>query len=78
MESFRPHGIRRVAEVWQDAHDMPWLVVARFAEVDGRVRCVGLELRSYVAQKESLAVDQGDWPRPRSSATRPTGRAVGA
>jgi hypothetical protein len=62
MESFRPHEIRRVAQVWQDAHDMPWLVVAAFAEVDGRVRCVGLELRSYVAQKESVAVDQGDWP----------------
>jgi hypothetical protein len=62
MESFRPYEIRRVAEVWHDAHDMPWLVVAAFAEIDGRVQCVGLELRSYLAQKESLAVDQGNWP----------------
>ena len=62
MESFRPHEVRRVATVWQDMHDMPWLVVAAFAEIDGRMQCVGLELRSYVAHRESVEVDQGDWP----------------
>ena len=62
MDSFRPHEIRRVAKVWQDVHHQQWLVVADFAEIAGRIECVGVQLRSYIRHQEALRAEQSDWP----------------
>lgn len=62
MKSFRPHEIRRAAEVWRDVDHKQWLLVADFAEIAGRIECVGMELRSYVRLKETLSLEQDDWP----------------
>ena len=49
----RPNEIYRGARVCRIA-DRPWLLVADFAEIEGRLECVGMELRSFLRQEGAV------------------------
>jgi hypothetical protein len=46
-ELLRPREIVRASAI-SDIGGRPWLLIADFAEVGGRLECVGIELRSYL------------------------------
>ena len=38
-----------------------WLLIADFAEIDGRIECVGMQLRSYICHQESVVAGETEW-----------------
>ena len=52
MAHLYPHQVYRLSRLWKDNDRRPWLLVADFAEIEGRIECVGMELRSYARTRE--------------------------
>ena len=55
MSYLHPHQIHRAACLWRTENGEPWLIVFSFAEIGGRIECVGMEMRSYIAFKEEAS-----------------------
>jgi hypothetical protein len=48
VRTFRPNEIVTLSKTWPGPDGGPWLLTYQLAEVDGRLECVGFEIRSYL------------------------------
>lgn len=53
----RTAEIQQIPRLWPDAKRGPWNLITSWTFVNGRMECVGVELRSYVADPEGVDVD---------------------
>lgn len=53
MAHLYPGQIYRAARLWRDVEHRFWLLVGEFAEIEGRIECVGIELRSFIRQQKA-------------------------
>lgn len=60
MERFYRHEIERVSQIWHDVYHKPWLLVVDFAEIDGRLECVGMAVRSYIRHETRVITGKVD------------------
>jgi len=78
MDPWREGEIRKVSRIWRDIQeqDAPWLVVFALTRVGGRMRCVGMEMRSYVgnpmSDEDAVRADafEEEFPRLPVTTTR--------
>jgi hypothetical protein len=49
MEWPSPQAVVRASIIWHSKDGEPWLVSLDFAQVQGRIECVGMAMRSYLA-----------------------------
>lgn len=66
---FYAHQIRRAAKVC-DVKGEPWLLIADFAEIEGRIECVGIEVRSYLRHQETVVLGESDMGGEHAELTR--------
>jgi len=58
VTALRRNEVVRASYVWRDAEGQPWLLTFAFAELRGRLECVGMELRSYLAVEAEEGEDR--------------------
>jgi len=60
MAALGEHAVAQAVYVWRPPHDQPaWLVIFDFAEINGRIECIGMAMRSYIRDRAKDA--SGDY-----------------
>jgi len=60
MDAFLPREIVRRSWLWRDTGGHPWLIIPEFTMIDGRLECVGMEIRSFL--RDQVDFENGAYP----------------
>ena len=64
MDWLHENALLRDSCIWRSKDGEPWIVTFDFAEVEGRLECVGMQVRSFIEvdQKDEFGSYPASWP----------------